>query len=62
MNRLKLYLLALTALVVCSAKADEGMWLLQLMQEQHSIDMMKKQLVCGNAPVKIAPRAGPHTG
>ena len=43
MNRLKLYLLALTALVVCSAKADEGMWLLQLMQEQHSIDMMKKQ-------------------
>ena len=43
MNRLKLYLLALTALVVCTAKADEGMWLLQLMQEQHSIDMMKKQ-------------------
>lgn len=25
------------------AKADEGMWLLQLMKEQHSIDMMKKQ-------------------
>ena len=44
MNRLKLYLLALTALIVCSAKADEGMWLLQLMQQQHSIDMMKKQL------------------
>ncbi|WP_321330812.1 S46 family peptidase [uncultured Bacteroides sp.] len=43
MNKLKLYLLALVALVVCSAKADEGMWLLQLMQEQHSIDMMKKQ-------------------
>ena len=43
MNRLKLYLLALTALAVCSAKADEGMWLLQLMQQQHSIDMMKKQ-------------------
>lgn len=43
MNKLKLYLLALTALVVCSAKADEGMWLLQLMQQQHSIDMMKKQ-------------------
>ena len=43
MNRLKLYLLALTALIVCSAKADEGMWLLQLMQQQHSIDMMKKQ-------------------
>jgi hypothetical protein len=30
-------------LVTCSVKADEGMWLLQLMQEQHSIDMMKKQ-------------------
>lgn len=43
MNRLRLYLVALTALIVCSARADEGMWLLQLMQEQHSIDMMKKQ-------------------
>ncbi|GCB34861.1 S46 family peptidase [Bacteroides faecalis] len=43
MNRLKFYLLALTALIACSAKADEGMWLLQLMQQQHSIDMMKKQ-------------------
>ena len=43
MNRLKFYLLVLTALIVCSAKADEGMWLLQLMQQQHSIDMMKKQ-------------------
>ncbi len=43
MNKLKLYLLTLVAFVVCSAKADEGMWLLQLMQEQHSIDMMKKQ-------------------
>ena len=30
-------------LVVSSAKADEGMWLLQLMQQQNSIDMMKKQ-------------------
>ena len=43
MNRLRLYLLALAALFVCSVKADEGMWLLQLMQQQHSIDMMKKQ-------------------
>lgn len=43
MNRLKFYFLALTALIVCSARADEGMWLLQLMQEQHSVDMMKKQ-------------------
>lgn len=43
MNKLKLYILALMALVVCSARADEGMWLLQLMQQQNSIDMMKKQ-------------------
>ncbi|MBB4042988.1 S46 family peptidase [Bacteroides reticulotermitis] len=43
MNRLRLYLLGLITLIVCSARADEGMWLLQLMQEQHSIDMMKKQ-------------------
>ncbi|MFA6873462.1 MAG: S46 family peptidase, partial [Bacteroidaceae bacterium] len=43
MNKLKIYLLALVTLIVCSAKADEGMWLLQMMQEQHSIDMMKKQ-------------------
>ncbi len=44
MNRLKMYLLVLTALVLTpAAKADEGMWLLQLMQQQHSIDMMKKQ-------------------
>ena len=27
MNRLRLYLLALTALLVCTVKADEGMWL-----------------------------------
>lgn len=25
------------------AKADEGMWMLQLMKEQHLIDQMKKQ-------------------
>ena len=42
MNKFKLYLLALLVLVLSPAKADEGMWLLQLMQEQHSIDMMKK--------------------
>ncbi|KAA6334569.1 Dipeptidyl-peptidase 7, partial [termite gut metagenome] len=29
--------------IIYPVKADEGMWLLQLMQEQHSIDMMKKQ-------------------
>ncbi len=50
MNRLRLYLLALTALIVCSAKADEGMWLLQLMQQQHSIDMMKKTRIETGSP------------
>ncbi len=43
MNRLRLYLLALTALLVMYRKSGRGMWLLQLMQQQHSIDMMKKQ-------------------
>ncbi len=43
MNKLKFYAFALAMLVLTSAKADEGMWLLQLMQQQHSIDMMKKQ-------------------
>ena len=43
MNKLRFYLVALAALFVCSVKADEGMWLLQLMQQQHSIDMMKNR-------------------
>ena len=43
MNKLRFYLVALAALFVFSVRADEGMWLLQLMQQQHSIDMMKKQ-------------------
>ncbi len=43
MNKLKFYLLIATLAIVSSAKADEGMWLLQLMQQQNSIDMMKKQ-------------------
>jgi hypothetical protein len=37
-----LFILLLLNVGVC-AYADEGMWLLQIMQEQHSIDMMKKQ-------------------
>ena len=41
MNHLRIYLLALCALIACASKADEGMWLLQLMKQQHSIDMMK---------------------
>lgn len=36
-------LAAIAALTVCSARADEGMWLLQLMKQQNSIDMIKKQ-------------------
>ncbi len=36
-------LAAVAALTVCTARADEGMWLLQLMKQQNSIDMMKKQ-------------------
>ncbi|NDV67150.1 S46 family peptidase [Bacteroides sp. 224] len=43
MNKLRLYVLAFIMPLICSVKADEGMWLLQLMQQQHSIDMMKKQ-------------------
>ncbi len=34
---------AAAALTVCTARADEGMWLLQLLKEQNSIDLMKKQ-------------------
>ncbi|KAA6331758.1 Dipeptidyl-peptidase 7 [termite gut metagenome] len=45
MNKLKFGLPILIALagIIYPVKADEGMWLLQLMQEQHSIDIMKKQ-------------------
>lgn len=39
----KCLLAAIAALTVCSARADEGMWLLQLIKQQNSIDMMKKQ-------------------
>lgn len=45
MKKLRIYALALCALGLSSQslKADEGMWLLQLMQQQNSIEMMKKQ-------------------
>lgn len=43
MKKLRLFSLALTVLALFSARADEGMWLLQLMKEQHLADMMKKQ-------------------
>lgn len=43
MNVKKYLIVTAAALTVCSARADEGMWLLQLMKQQNSIDMMKKQ-------------------
>jgi hypothetical protein len=43
MRKLKLVWLALVCLAILPVKADEGMWLLQLMQEQHLIDRMKAQ-------------------
>ena len=42
MRKFRFTLLALLVLALLPAKADEGMWLLQLMKEQNSIDMMKK--------------------
>ena len=42
--RFKKYLVAaLAAAFTFTAQADEGMWLLQLLKEQNSIDLMKKQ-------------------
>lgn len=43
MSKLTLYVLAVFTLTVFTAKADEGMWLLQLMKEQNLADKMKKQ-------------------
>ena len=43
MKQTKLLLTAILAVVCLMAKADEGMWMLQLMKEQHLIDQMKKQ-------------------
>ena len=42
--KIRTYLVALAALAFGStARADEGMWLLQLMRQQNSIELMKKQ-------------------
>ena len=41
MKKLKVLALALVCAVFSPAKADEGMWLLQLMQEQNLADRMK---------------------
>lgn len=43
MNKIKVFLLAFLIQIPFLVKADEGMWLLQLMQEQHAVDMMKKR-------------------
>lgn len=39
----KCLIAAVAALTIGSARADEGMWLLQLMKQQNSIDMMKNR-------------------
>ena len=49
MRRIVLALLALFSLTV--ARADEGMWLLKLMQEQHLADSLRK------AGLQLAPEA-----
>lgn len=41
MKKFRILLLTLATLLVGNVHADEGMWLLQLMQEQNSIDLMK---------------------
>ena len=43
MNIKKYLAAALAAAFTFSAQADEGMWLLQLLKQQNSIDLMKKQ-------------------
>ncbi|MEG1838523.1 MAG: S46 family peptidase, partial [Bacteroidaceae bacterium] len=43
MMKQKYVMLALILLATLSVKADEGMWLLQLMQEQNLADKMKQQ-------------------
>ncbi len=43
MRKFKLLMLALLCIACLPSKADEGMWLLQLMQEQHLADRMKAQ-------------------
>ena len=40
---MKLCLTLVSALAFSSVQADEGMWLLQMMKEQHLTDQMKKQ-------------------
>ena len=41
MKTLKVLMLALLCAICLPSKADEGMWLLQMMQEKHLIDRLK---------------------
>ena len=41
MKTLKILMLALLCAICLPSKADEGMWLLQMMQEKHLIDRLK---------------------
>lgn len=43
MKKIRTILSVMLALLVSTSYADEGMWLLQLMKEQHAIDMMHKK-------------------
>lgn len=43
MRKLKVLLLALLTFAVGSVRADEGMWLLQMMKEQHLVEIMKEK-------------------
>ena len=43
MNRFRVIALLILAFSYQIAKADEGMWLLQLLEEQNAIELMKKQ-------------------
>ena len=43
MKTLKLLMLALLCVISLPSKADEGMWLLQMMQEKHLADRLKAQ-------------------
>ncbi len=42
MKYLKIKLMAIAVIFSATAKADEGMWLLQMMKEQNSIELMQK--------------------
>ena len=43
MKRLRLYVMLAFACTLFGARADEGMWLLQMMEEQYMVDQMKRQ-------------------